>query len=96
MSSAGPEYSPSTRAGGYTPEVLKALRINYRRPLQSDVRLSAANIKAWAKVGVFDAEGQVYRINPHPLPVQEQIKQAWLNTEGTLPPKEKPRTKGKK
>jgi len=72
------------RGKGIYPEVLKALRKLFGRPLVSDRQLSAANRKAWLKLGakVMDDHTKRLRINPPTLTLDEQWGLAWLLTEG--------------
>lgn len=89
---------PAHRRLGIYPLVLLALRAAYKRPLVSDTELSRDNIRAWAKVAAL--EGPVYIINPRlrrlkaksvlksvsvDMPVEDQIRNCWLATEGRLP-----------
>ena len=76
---------PAHQRRGLYPQVLRSLRFFYNRPLRSDISLSDANKKAWAKVGLFDTSTKTYRINPKkPLSMPEQIRLAWLATEGKM------------
>ncbi len=77
---------PDHQGRGLYPRILRALRVWYARPLRSDVNLSAANIKAWSKVGVFNTDTQAFHVNPKKsTPIPEQIALAWLATEGKIP-----------
>lgn len=75
------------RGRGIYPRILKALRRQFRRPLESDIRLSSANIKAWEKVARFDLQSERFRMNPRlkPIPIADQVRFAWLATEGYVP-----------
>lgn len=73
------------RGKGLYPLILKRLRIQYRRPLESDLQLSGANKRALEKLGKFNKYTRRFRINPAPLGVVDQIRYAWLVMEGLWP-----------
>lgn len=73
---------PEHRGRGIYPFVLKELRRQFKRPLQSDRELTDSNRRAWIRAGAVE-DGIRYRINPpQRLTLQEQWDLAWLLTEG--------------
>jgi|HubBroStandDraft_2_1064218.scaffolds.fasta_scaffold17094_3 hypothetical protein len=84
---------PEHQGRGLYPLLLKDLRIELNRPLESDMILSPQNRRAWEKAeGVYDPQTRRYHINPARMTkIESQIRASWLIMEGKLPRNKKVR-----
>jgi len=71
---------------GLYPMILKDLRLVFKRPLESDRKLTDHNRRVWSKLGSYDAASGRYQINPRRgMPLEQQIRWAWITMEGKVP-----------
>jgi hypothetical protein len=74
---------------GLYPLILKDLRRVFKRPLESDRKLTDHNRRVWAKLGAYDTASGRYQINPRRrgrvIPVEQQVRWAWVVMEGKVP-----------